>query len=124
MYYCNGTVVGVKATDMDFYVAMMDLAKVGMSFYEATSLCSNYIFCDNIKGSFPTKDQLLTLYRNQVRVNTLLSANEGTQLTNDWYWSSTHANYDLYYVVDMSRGYVKAINYGYRHYVRPVLTSW
>ena len=122
LYYCNGTVVGVKASGMDFYVAMKDLGNMNWS--NANSQCRNYSFCGNVKGTLPTKEQLLTLYNNKSRVNSLLSTNGGTQLTNNWYWSSTHGGNIDYYVVDMSNGNV---NYGYYYsnrYVRPVLTSW
>ena len=101
---------------------MKDLGNMNWS--NANSQCRNYSFCGNVKGTLPTKEQLLTLYNNKSRVNSLLSTNGGTQLTNNWYWSSTHGGNIDYYVVDMSNGNV---NYGYYYsnrYVRPVLTSW
>ena len=121
LYYCNGTVVGVRATGMGFYVAMKDLGY--MNWNNANSQCQSYAFCGNVKGTLPTLDQLKTLYNNKSRVNTLLSTNGGTQLTNDWYWSSTSDGYGYYYIVDMSDG-------GVSYYmsssacVRPILTSW
>ena len=121
LYYCNGTVVGVRATGMGFYVAMKDLGQ--MNWNKANSQCQSYAFCGNVKGTLPTLDQLKTLYNNKSRVNTLLSTNGGTQLTNDWYWSSTSDGYGYYYIVDMSDG-------GVSYYmsssacVRPILTSW
>ena len=121
LYYCNGTVVGVKAGDMDFYVAMSDLG--GMYWSDANSQCRNYSFCGNVKGTLPTKDQLLTLYNNKSRVNSLLSTNGGTQLTNSWYWSSTDGGSNYYYVVNMSDGHVND-RYNSNFYVRPVLASW
>ena len=123
LYYCNGKVVGVRATGMGFYVAMKDLGRMNWS--SANSSCQSYSFCGNVKGTLPTKDQLLTLYNNKSRVNSLLSTNGGTQLTNSYYWSSTnHVNY-YYYVVNMSNGSVGNYYYNYSgNYVRPVLTSW
>ena len=62
-----------------------------------------------------------TLYNTKSAVNSLLSTNGGTQLTNNWYWSSTGAAY--YYVVNMSNGsedqHLSHTNRGYS--VRPVL---
>ena len=79
LYYCNGKVVGVRATGMGFYVAMKDLGN--MTWSSANSQCRNYSFCGNVKGTLPTKEQLLTLYKNKSRVNSWLSINGGTQLT-------------------------------------------
>ena len=122
LYYCNGKVVGVRATGMGFYVAMKDLGN--MTWSNANSQCRNYSFCGNVKGTLPTKDQLLTLYNNKSRVNSLLSTNGGTQLTNSYYWSSTNSGGSSYYIVDMSDGYVSYGGYyNGNGYVRPVL-SW
>ena len=123
LYYCNGKVVGVRATGMGFYVAMKDLGY--MSWSNANNQCRNYSFCGNVKGTLPTKDQLLTLNNNKSRVNSLLSINGGTQLRNDYYWSSTGYSYDdYYYIVDMSGGYVDGYGNLSYVYVRPVLASW
>ena len=123
LYYCNGKVVGVRATGMGFYVAMKDLGR--MIWYNANNQCRNYSFCGNAEGTLPTRDQLLSIYQNKSRVNSLLSTNGGTKMTNDWYWSSTTDGSNGYYIVSMSDGLV-SINYsgsGY-YYFRPVLTSW
>ena len=121
LYYCNGTVVGVKATGMNFYVAMKDLGS--MSWHDANSSCQSYSFCGNVKGTLPTKDQLLTLYSNKSRVNTLLSTNGGTKMTENRYWSSTLGD-NYYYIVNMSDGGAGDYTYNYGYYVRPVLASW
>ena len=123
LYYCNGTVVGVRATGMGFYVALRDLGR--MNWTSANSQCQNYSFCGNVKGTLPTKDQLFTLYNNKSRVNSLLSTNGGTQLTNHYYWSSTYNGGYNYYRVDMSNGGVSSTYFSnYTTYVRPVLASW
>ena len=49
LYYCNGTVVGVKASNMGFYVAMRDLGY--MTWSNANNQCRNYSFCGNVKGT-------------------------------------------------------------------------
>ena len=76
LYYCNGKVVGVRATGMGFYVAMKDLGN--MTWSNANSQCRNYSFCGNVKGTLPTREQLLSIYQNKSRVNSLLSTNGGT----------------------------------------------
>ena len=123
LYYCNGKVVGVRATGMGFYVAMKDLGNMNWS--NANNQCQNYSFCGNVKGTLPTVDQLKSIYQNKSRVNSLLSTNGGTQLTNDWYWSSTYDGDGYHSIVYMSSGNVSyGYNYNSNDYVRPVLVSW
>ena len=119
VYCCNGMVVGIRATGMDFYVAMQDLERTNWT--NANRQCSSYIFCDNITGTLPTKNQLLALYNNISTVNRLRSINGGTPFTSNYYWSSTRDNY-YYYVVSTSDGSVYD-DYGYALGL-PVLTSW
>ena len=52
----------------------------------------------------------------------MLSTNGGTQLTNDYYWSSTNLG-SSYYIVSMSNGNVN-YNRDTKLYVRPVLASY
>ena len=122
LYYCNGTVVGVRATTMGFYVAMRDLGQMNWS--SANSQCQSYAFCGNVKGTLPTKDQLLSIYRNKSRVNTLLSTNGGTKMTENGYWSSTASGSIAYSIVDMSGGDSGWSLMDHESYVRPVLASW
>ena len=125
LYYCNGKVVGIRATGMNFYIAMQDLSMM-MNWTSANSQCQNYSFCGNVKGTLPTKDQLLSIYNNKSRINSLLSTNGKTQLTNGYYWSSTHdVDYGSYYRVNVSNGSVYLDGgMGTGNYVRPILTSW
>ena len=122
LYYCNGKVVGVRATGMDFYVAMKDLGIMEWSY--ANRKCQSYTFCGNLKGSLPTREQLLSIYNNKSRVNTLLSTNKGTEITEVPYWSSTNGGGDYYYYVHMYNGrtddYLCIDDFN----VRPILTSW
>ena len=122
LYYCNGTVVGVKASGMNFYVAMKDLGQ--MNWTSANSSCRNYSFCGNVKGTLPSKGQLLILYNNKSRVNSLLWTNGGTQLTNVYHWSSTPNGSRYHYIVDMSSGNVSHSINNLPNYVRPVLASY
>ena len=121
LYYCNDTVVGVKASSMNFYVAIKDLGK--MKWPDAYSLCQSYSFCGNVKGTLPTKDQLLTIYNNKSRVNTLLSTNGGTKMTEDYYWTSIDYG-GYYYLVGMHVGNEYGSYYDNNYYARPILTSW
>ncbi len=121
VYKCNGIVVGVKTADMNFYVAMKDL---GYMFWdEANSSCLNYIFCNNIKGTLPTKEQLDILYNNKAQINTLLLANGGNQISEKYHWSST-SDTKYYYVLDMFNGYTYWHVGNNDYYARPILTSW
>ena len=121
IYCCNDMVVGVRATDMKFYIAMKDLK--GPYWPDANSQCQNYVFCGNLKGKLPSKDQLLTLYSYKSQVNSLLSNNGGTQLDN-YYWSSTQYGSEALYAVTMSSGLVDWVYDTNNRSVRPVLTSW
>ena len=121
LYYCNGTVVGVRATGMGFYVAMKDLGQ--MNWNNANTQCQSYSFCGNVKGTLPTLEQLQSLYKNKSQVNTLLSTNGGTQLTNYWHWSST-GNDSSYYFVDMSSSNYNLTSMYANYYVRPILASY
>ncbi len=118
LYYCDGKVVAVKAPKMNFFVAMQDLGL--MNWNNANSGCYSYSFCRNLRGALPTKDQLLTMYDNKFSLNTLLSTNGGTNLTEGFYWSSTSVDY-RYYSVSTSLGAVRANTYNVALYVRPVL---
>ena len=124
VYCCNGKVVGVRATGMSFYVAKYDLPV--LTWNSANSQCRSYAFCGNIKGTLPTKDQLVSIYNNKSRVNTLLLANGGEKMAEKAYWSSTY-NYDdrgYYFIVYMSNGRVGGSPSVGMAYVRPILTSW
>ena len=63
VYRCNGSVLGVKTADMDFYVAMYDSGKVEYDDIGNTT----YSFCADTPGVIPTKEQLLTIYKNHER---------------------------------------------------------
>ena len=130
LFYCNGKVVGVRATGMvggmGFYVAMNDLGRMGPR--DAITQCESYSFCGDYKGTLPTREQLLTLYNNKSQVNTLLLANGGAQLADTYYWSSTSraGTGGNMYVVNMVDGSVKDTFYGYPSATRvlPILASY
>ena len=125
LYYCNGTVVAVKAPSMDFYVAMKDLGQ--MNWNSASSRCLNYSFCGNLKGTLPSRDQLFIMYENKSLLNSLLSTNGGTRLTDGQYWSSTlPGRYGYHYFVHISDGNVDGYwrdNFS-NGYVRPVMVNY
>ncbi len=119
LYYCNGTVVGVRASGMDFYVAMNDIGGQ-MDWNSAKERCQNYSFCDNVKGVLPTREQLVTIRYKKSRINELLISFGGQKLTENLYWSSTvHSYTNSGYVIDMNGSYndwSKGDNF-----VRPIL---
>ena len=128
VYKCNGKVVAVKTSKMNFYVAMEDLGYMGWS--SGNRACQNYIFCGNLKGILPSLKQLETIYNNKSSLETLLSSNGGKKFSTDHhYWSSTgYVDYSggSYYLMNMGDGYEDRFDHADYHdqYVRPVLTSW
>ena len=130
LYYCNGKVVGVKAPEMDFYVAMEDLGYMNWS--KANSLCLSYSFYGCLKGALPTKDQLFVMYNNKSSLNSLLSTNGGENLTEDFYWSSSYRVYNgarYYRIVSISNGNESSYagtsgGNDNESYVRPVLVNY
>ena len=124
LYYCNGKVVGVKTGDMNFYVAMKNLYNVEWIF--AYNVCQSYSFCSNLKGTMPSKDQLLTMYNNKSSLESLFIIHSGEEFaTDDWYWSSTTSTKGYHYIVHMSNGDVyNNYNSLYTNHVRCVLNSW
>ena len=123
VYKCNGSIVGVKTSEMNFYIAMNDLGQ--MNWNNANSACQNYSFCSNLKGSFPTLNQFETIHQNNSSINNLLLSNGGSQLTNDWYWVSTYdAAHFAYYISNPLSGSGGIGNDKDFYHVRPILTSW
>ena len=125
-YYCQGKIVGIKTNDMNFYIAMKDDGKSILDL----ALGQKPIFCGNIKGTLPSKNQLLTIYNNKTNLNNLLLSNSGSTLTNDWYWSSTYSNNNEgggnpYYIVNLGNGNSQYTSYfSKEYYTRYILTSW
>ena len=87
LYYCNGKVMGVKTSGMEFYVAMKDIGVFEWS--DADSSCRNHSFCSGINGKLPTKNQLETIYNNKSSLNNLMLANTGNKLVEGFYWSAS-----------------------------------
>ena len=92
-----------------------------MTWANANSSCQNYSFCGNLKGTLPTLYQLQDIYNNKSHINSLLSIYKGTQITDNYYWSSTSYTNNLYYIVYMSNGVAGG---GSNSDARPILTSW
>ena len=124
LYCCSGVVVGVKATGMNFYVAMHDVGE--MDWNTADTQCREYSFCSwRATGSFPTIEQVQIIYKKKSQLNTLLSANGGTRLRENYYWTNNppgeSGTSTSIYMSDGSYAFM----YPYaRNYVRPILTSW
>ncbi len=124
IYKCNGKVVGVKVSGMDFYVAMENLGNIGWD--SANERCQNYHFCDNLEGALPTTNQLRTIYKNKSSLESLLTSNGGEKFaTNNSYWSSIVCSYNYsHYALDMSSGNTYSFNDTRAGYVRPVLVNY
>ena len=140
VYRCNGSVLGVKTADMDFYVAMYDSGKVEYNDIGNTT----YSFCADTPGVIPTKEQLLTIYKNHERINELLSQYGGDTFDDEYYWSNTWAYencvdsvYDEewgyscvmavqgYYVVNLLNGNTSEYDEYYAYFkVRRILTKF
>lgn len=128
VYRCEGKVVGVRAEGMGFYVAMKDLAPALWA--DTLNWCSAYSFCGDIKGTSATLDQFEIMYENKERINSLLTANGGTEMETS-YWTNTTKvinNAYYYYSFDMSDGsqwgctYSCEINNKYP--ARPILSAF
>ena len=105
-YYCNGTVVGLKTDDMDFYIALRNVG-TKMDWNSAYYGCLNYTFCGNINGTLPSQGQLRTIFSEKSKLNSLLSTYGGTEFEKGEYWSSTLYRTgvpDWYYTVRMNNG--------------------
>ena len=122
LYYCDGKVVGVKAGDMNFFVAMEDLGE--MSRTEANLTCGNYKFCDYAYGSMPTPEQWEKMYYYKGTLEDILSDNGGEKFLKDlWYWSDTPLGESCQFM-NMSKGYLSVANCRFDYYVRPVLMNY
>ena len=122
LYYCNGKVVGVKTSGMDFYIAMKDLDN--MSCNNAINACSSYVFCNTVKGVLTSFSHLKIMYDNKSSLNSLLSTNGGTKLTERDYWSSSTGMNDTCLTVDMSNGNYDFLSNSNKLSVRPILYSY
>ena len=122
LFYCNGKVVGVKASGMSFYVATEDLGP--LTWDEAFFELNSYYFCSKFRGTFTNSYKLQIIYNNKSAINTLLSRNGGRKLKEDYYWSST--GNDPHTAVNMSDGSSRMFNsyYNDKFVARSILGSW
>ena len=118
LYYCNGTVVGIKVPGQNFVIAMNESRKGWSS---ANSYCTSYSFCGTSYGRLPTDDELLAIYNNITYLQDQLQKNGGQQFTNKDYWSSSSYGGDYYYAVNPVSGSYTYYWSGNGEYVRPVL---
>lgn len=68
----------------------------------------------------PTKDELLTIFRNLDKLNATLVRREVEKIGNYYYWSSAEYSADRAWLVNMLNGYTNDGNKIYSHYVRAV----
>ena len=118
LYYCNGKVVGVKVSWMNFYIAMKDTADANWE--NANRSCANYVFCNDLKGSLPTKWELIDMSKEKSSLNSLLTQNGGSKIYGS-HWSSTYVSDGYHYTVDISDGKTYDDSSDeYAHLARPV----
>ena len=122
LFYCNGAVVAVKTSDMDFYIALNELGPIVWK--EADNSCQTYSFCGNLKGSLPSIEQMLKIYKQKDLINNLLTEYKGKLMEERYYFSISPYGETTQNVVDMSNGETGPFLGVVRGYVRPVLTSW
>ena len=127
VYKCNGEVVAVKVSNMNFYVGIKNLGYTGWS--KANDTCLNYSFCGRLKGTLPTLDQLKAMYYNKEALESLFVSNGGRKFSIDnSYWSSTYYSSndgnDDYYIVNMLNGAANGSGIYSDRYVRPGLVDY
>ena len=125
VYKCNGAVVGIKTSDINFYIALKDIGT--MSWAKANEQCREYSFCGNIKGVLPAQYQLSSIYNNKQNINNLLTKYNGTTISGGWYWAAASVDGSRH-SVNMSTG---ETDWDYGAHIetpaypaRPILSSW
>ncbi len=124
VYKCNGEIIAVKTTDMDFYVTMWDITP-SMTWGSAMAACREKLFCDNLEGTLPTVEQLRTMYNNKSTLNDLLTSYGGRYISDySCYWTSVSNGGGSGFRINMSDGTLDGYNGRVNCNVRPILTSW
>ena len=116
LYYCNGTVVGVKVSGMSFYIALKDVGYTDLN--SAITKSQSYVFCGALKGSFHNQSQLSTIYSNKSALNNQLSQYGGSNISEGYYWSSNSSG-GLFNMTGKDKPWS-----GAGANARPILTSW
>ena len=116
LYYCNGTVVGVKVSGMSFYIALKDVGYTDLN--SAITKSQSYVFCGTLKGSFHNQSQLSTIYSNKSALNNQLSQYGGSNISEGYYWSSNSSG-GLFNMTGKDKPWS-----GAGANARPILTSW
>lgn len=84
LYYCNGSVVGIRIPYSDYVIAMHDLGD--MTWSQADSATRNYTFCGNKSGILP-QDTIVTVIQNHIsEIQSYLRQNGGSELSDVIYW--------------------------------------
>lgn len=86
----------------------------------AANCCRNYIFKHGKAGFLPAVGQLLVMYRLLSSINSALSLIGGTQLTEDYYWTSSQYNHNQAWHVILMGGYVNMRDKRNGIYVRAI----
>ena len=98
VYYCNSRVVGVKTSNMQFYVALKN--------FSSERYDVDFSLCSTLSGIKPRIEELYTIYNNKNTLNSLMSTYGGSKLSGT-YESATDVSsgyYRVYYTLDIERG--------------------
>ncbi|MBQ8271992.1 MAG: leucine-rich repeat domain-containing protein [Tidjanibacter sp.] len=98
---------GIVFTTSNTSIKMVSLTSTDKTWSEAKKWCSNY----GTGWYLPTIDELEVIYKNKSTINSTLSANDYTTLSNRYHWSSEEYNSTYAYVLNFSNG--DCLGYGY-----------
>ena len=86
----------------------------------AANCCRNYIFKHGKAGFLPAVGQLLVMYRLKSSINSALSLIGGTQLADDYHWSSSQYDSISAWLVYLYNGYISTNGKNSTYYVRAI----
>ena len=84
-----------------------------------------FVFCRMKEGNdwyLPSKEELETIYNNRSKINQTLSAKNGEELKESYYWSSSEYDESWAWFVNMDGGYTNGAEKRMFYYVRAVAT--
>lgn len=106
MKWCDDSVDDVRTYATNEYDGAVNTAKL-MNRYDADKYYAAYWCADYGYGWYmPAMEELYKIFQNKSKINSTLSKYGYSQLTGDWYWSSTELVDDKFCVwyVDMDGG--------------------
>ena len=130
-YCCSEKIVGIKISSI--FVSLKNIGPLNNNdnWNTAQKQCLAYQFCQNIKGTMPSLEQLRSIYNKKSYLNNQFSSFQGDLLQDSWYWSSTPYSdsygYSGHMTLNMSDGLTNGWNgdrVAMQTYLRPILTSY